>query len=218
MISGKFITIEGGEGVGKSTQIAALRDALAASGHEVVVTREPGGTPRAERIRELLLENSAEPMPAACELLLMFAARATHLENVIRPALARGAWVVCDRFIDATYAYQGGGRGFDVGFISVLDKAVLGTLRPDLTILLDAPVEIASERARARNEARGGADRFEREQQAFFARVRATYLERARQEPDRICIVDATRSREDVAEAIATAVRTRLTDTVSAHG
>lgn len=218
MISGKFITIEGGEGVGKSTQITALRDALAASGYEVVVTREPGGTPRAERIRELLLENTAEAMPAACELLLMFAARATHLENVIRPALARGAWVVCDRFIDATYAYQGGGRGFDVGFISVLESAVLGTLRPDLTVLLDAPVEIARERARARNEARGDADRFEREQQAFFERVRATYLERARQEPDRICIVDATRSREDVAEAIATAVRTRLTDTVSAHG
>ena len=110
MISGKFITVEGGEGVGKSTQIAALRDALAASGYEVVVTREPGGTPRAERIRELLLENSAEPMPAACELLLMFAARTTHLENVIRPALARGAWVLCDRFIEATYAYHGGGR------------------------------------------------------------------------------------------------------------
>ena len=210
MKQGKFITIEGGEGVGKSTQITGLRQNLISRGYEVIVTREPGGTPRAERIRELLLENSTEPMPASCELLLMFAARATHVENVIRPALERGAWVVCDRFIDATYAYQGGARGFDVGLISVLEKAVLGMLRPDLTILLDAPVEIASARARSRNQASGNSDRFEREQQAFFERVRTTYLERARQEPNRICVLDATQSPEEVGAAIGEALRARL--------
>ena len=210
MTPGKFITIEGGEGVGKSTQIATLRDELSSRGVEVVLTREPGGTPRAERIRELLLENSPEPMPPSCELLLMFAARASHVENVIRPALERGAWVVCDRFVDATYAYQGGGRGFDLQLIGTLERAVLGTLRPDLTLLLDAPVEIASERARARNEASGSADRFEREQRAFFERVRNAYLDRARKEPQRICIIDATQSLEHVSEAIKTALRSRL--------
>jgi dTMP kinase len=210
MTLGKFITIEGGEGVGKSTQIGTLRDELSARGIEVVLTREPGGTPRAERIRELLLENSSEPMPPSCELLLMFAARASHVENVIRPALDRGAWVVCDRFVDATYAYQGGGRGFDIQLIGTLEAAVLGTLRPDLTLLLDAPVEIASERARVRNQASGSADRFEREQRAFFERVREAYLDRARKEPRRICIIDATQSLEHVSEAIRGAVRSRL--------
>ena len=210
MTAGKFITIEGGEGVGKSTQIATLRDELSARGIEVVLTREPGGTPRAERIRELLLENSSEPMPPTCELLLMFAARASHVENVIRPALERGAWVVCDRFVDATYAYQGGGRGFDVQLIATLEAAVLGSLRPDLTLLLDAPVEVATERARLRNEASGSADRFEREQRAFFERVRKAYLDRARKEPQRICIIDATQSLTHVSEAIKTALRSRL--------
>jgi dTMP kinase len=210
MTQGKFITIEGGEGVGKSTQIATLRSELSARGLEVVLTREPGGTPRAERIRELLLENSSEPMPPSCELLLMFAARASHVENVIRPALERGAWVVCDRFVDATYAYQGGGRGFDVQLIATLEGAVLGTLRPELTLLLDAPVEVATERARLRNEASGSADRFEREQRAFFERVRGAYLDRARNEPQRICVIDATQSVEQVSEAIRTALRSRL--------
>ena len=210
MIAGKFITIEGGEGVGKSTQIATLRSELSARGVEVVLTREPGGTPRAERIRELLLENSAEPMPPSCELLLMFAARASHVENVIRPALERGAWVVCDRFVDATYAYQGGGRGFDVQLIATLEAAVLGTLRPALTLLLDAPVEIATQRARLRNEASGSADRFEREQRAFFERVRNTYLDRARMEPQRICIIDASQSLERVSQAISAELRSRL--------
>ena len=210
MTQGKFITIEGGEGVGKSTQIATLRSELSARGIEVVLTREPGGTPRAERIRELLLENSSEPMPPSCELLLMFAARASHVENVIRPALERGAWVVCDRFVDATYAYQGGGRGFDVQLIATLEAAVLGTLRPDLTLLLDAPVEVATERARLRNEASGSADRFEREQRAFFERVRKAYLDRARKEPQRICIIDATQSKEHVARAIKSALHVRI--------
>jgi dTMP kinase len=209
---GKFITIEGGEGVGKSTQIAALADFLRASGEEVVLTREPGGTQRAERIRELLLESVAEPMPPSCELLLVFAGRATHLENVIRPALQRGAWVVCDRFTDATFAYQGGGRGMDAASIALLETLVQGELRPDLTLLLDAPLEIAAARAQERNAARGSADRFEREKQDFFERVRRVYLERARQEPGRFAIIDATASRDAVAVAIRRAVQSRLVD------
>lgn len=210
MKPGRFITFEGGEGVGKSTQIAALRDELASRGLEVVVTREPGGTPRAERIREILLEPSEEPMPPACELLLMFAARSTHVENVIRPALARGAWVVCDRFIDATYAYQGGGRGFDTAVIAQLEQAVLGSLRPDLTLLLDAPLELAFKRADARNRASGKTDRFEQEQRQFFERVRAAYLARATAEPARIAVIDADGSREEVAARIRDAVRARF--------
>ena len=192
MKRGKFITIEGGEGVGKSTQISLLREALAARGVDIVVTREPGGTPRAERIRELLLETSDESMPVTCELLLMFAARATHIENVIRPALARGVWVVCDRFTDASYAYQGGGRGVEREHIAALERFVQGELRPDLTLLLDAPVDIGGARASARNAAAGSSDRFEREQRAFFERVRNAYLERARNEPSRFAVIDAT--------------------------
>jgi dTMP kinase len=210
---GRFITIEGGEGVGKSTQIAALADFLRASGVEVVLTREPGGTQRAERIRELLLESVPEPMPPSCELLLVFAGRATHLENVIRPALQRGAWVVCDRFTDATFAYQGGGRGMDAETIALLEKLVQSGLRPDLTLLLDAPLEIAAARAQERNAARGSADRFEREKQDFFERVRRVYLERARQEPGRFAVIDATASRDAVEVAIRSAVQSRLVDT-----
>lgn len=212
MKRGKFITIEGGEGVGKSTQIGALRDWLSERGLEVVLTREPGGTPRAERIRAILLEQSEEPMPASCELLLMFAARATHVENVIKPALARGAWVVCDRFIDATHAYQGGGRGFDRGLIETLECSVLGTLRPDLTLLLDAPVDVGAQRARSRNERSGRTDRFELEQDAFFERVRAAYLDRARQEPNRIAVIDASGTRDEVAAAIRAIVQARALD------
>lgn len=206
---GTFITIEGGEGVGKSTQIGALRDWLAAAGHEVVLTREPGGTPRAERIRELVLQPSDEPMPETCELLLMFAARSTHVENVIRPALARGAWVICDRFTDATYAYQGAGRGTAFEEIALLEKLVQRELRPQLTLLLDAPVAIASARARDRNAAGGTTDRFERERQDFFERVRQGYLQLARREPRRFAIIDATGSREAVSAAIQAAVSTR---------
>jgi len=210
MERGKFITIEGGEGVGKSTQIAALRDYLAARGRNVVVTREPGGTPRAERIRELLLEQSAEPMPAICELLLMFAARATHIANVIEPALARGDWVVCDRFTDATYAYQGGGRGMDVRSIATLESLVQGSLRPDLTILLDVSLDVSAARARERNAASGVVDRFEREQRDFFERVRAGYLERAHGEPARFAVIDAGGDRDTVANAIRAALDTLL--------
>jgi len=213
---GRFITIEGGEGVGKSTQLAALRAWLQTLGHETVFTREPGGTPRAERIRELLLENSSEPMPPICELLLMFAARATHIANVIEPALARGAWVVCDRFTDATYAYQGAGRGVDVTQISTLENLVQGSLRPDLTLLLDAPLELSAVRARNRNDTAGVTDRFEREQRAFFDRVRNGYLERARLEPARVAVIDASAGVESVSESIRQTIQQRLLD--RSHG
>ena len=210
MTRGRFITIEGGEGVGKSTQLAALREWLDAQGFDVVFTREPGGTPRAERIRELLLENAEESMPAICELLLMFAARATHIANVIEPALRRGAWVVCDRFTDATYAYQGWGRGLDIAHIATLEQLVQQDLRPDLTLLLDAPLDLSATRARARNQSAGVTDRFEREQREFFERVRAGYLDRARLEPMRIVIIDASLDVQTVTEAIRTTIRDRL--------
>jgi dTMP kinase len=209
-MKGKFITIEGGEGVGKSTQISALRDLLVASGHAVVVTREPGGTRRAERIRELLLETNEESMPPVCELLLMFAARSTHIENVIRPALQRGIWVICDRFTDATYAYQGGGRGMNVEQIKSLEQWVQQDLRPDLTLLLDAPLEIGARRAAARNEERGITDRFEHEQLGFFERVRIAYLDRAASEPHRFAKIDASVGRDQVTAAIRSAVQPLL--------
>lgn len=194
---GRFITFEGVEGVGKSTQLKRLAAWLTRQGLEVVVTREPGGTSRAERLRELLLERSAEPMPQTCELLLMFAARATHLENLVRPAIERGAWVLCDRFTDATYAYQGGGRGIPAAQIDALVEIVHPHLWPDLTILLDAPVATGLARAGARN---GGQqpDRFEAELHGFFERVRDCYLERARLEPQRFLVVDATGTPEQV--------------------
>lgn len=201
---GKFITLEGGEGAGKSTQIAAIQSLLHASGFEVVVTREPGGTNRAEAIRQLLLQPTSEPMPDVCELLLVFAARSTHLETVIRPALARGAWVICDRFTDATYAYQGAGRGLSMVTIAALEALVQGALRPDLTLLLDAPVALALARAKQRNRDRGQSldDRFEQEQQQFFERVRSGYLEIAQAHPDRVRVVDASMPQSSVASII----------------
>lgn len=210
MKRGKFITVEGSEGVGKSTQIAALRDALTAQGMQVVVTREPGGTPRAERIRELLLAASEEPMPNTAELLLMFAARAIHIANLIRPALERGGWVVCDRFTDATYAYQGAGRGVRREEIAALERLVQAELRPDLTLLLDAPIEVGSARAAARDAAAGTRDRFGQERREFFERVRNNYLERARRQPGRFAIIDATGDRQSVEQAIKAAVQSRL--------
>jgi dTMP kinase len=197
---GRFITFEGIEGVGKSTQLTRAAAWLRDTGREVVVTREPGGTPRAERLRELLLERSAEAMPAACELLLMFAARATHVANLIEPGLARGAWVLCDRFTDATYAYQGGGRGMPGECIDALVALAHPSLSPDLTVLLDAPVAVGLARAGARH---GSApDRFECERQEFFERVRNTYLQRAHSEPQRIRIVDATGAADEVQRAV----------------
>lgn len=198
---GRFITFEGGEGAGKSTQIALAAEWLRKRGLEVVLTREPGGTPRAERLRGMLLERDVEPMPESCELLLMFAARATHLENLVRPAVTRGAWVLCDRFTDATYAYQGGGRRLPVGHIDALAAIVHPDFWPDLTVLLDLPVATGLARAAARNGA-DGPDRFESEQQAFFERVRAAYLERARAEPARFRLIDAAQPAGQVARRI----------------
>ncbi len=200
MTRGRFITVEGGEGAGKSTCLTFIRDRLAAAGHEVVVTREPGGTPLAERIRDLLLGHHTDGMSDDCELLLVFAARADHLARVIRPALERGAWVLSDRFTDATYAYQGGGRGLDMGRIAELEQLVQGDLRPDLTLLLDLPVSTGLARAAGRAEA---PDRFESEAAAFFERVRTAYRERAARDPERIRVVDAGRPLEAVTASLA---------------
>jgi len=203
--SARFVTLEGGEGVGKSTQLKALATALAARGIEAVTTREPGGTPLAESIRELLLEPREETLPPMAELLLMFAARAVHLHNFIEPHLAAGRWVLCDRFTDATYAYQGSGRGLNAGAIAALEQLVQGARRPDLTILLDAPVAVGAARVSRRQPA-GGLDRFERERSEFFERVRAGYLARAAQEPERFVRIDATGPIPEVAAAVLAAV------------
>ena len=200
-MAGKFITFEGGEGVGKSTQLQRVATWLCSRGLEVVMTREPGGTPRAERLRAILLERGDEPMPVSCELLLMFAARATHLANRIEPAVARGAWVLCDRFTDATYAYQGGGRGVPERDIDALVSIVHPGRQPDLTVLLDAPVDIGLGRAGRRNGS-DGPDRFETERREFFERVRARYLARAEREPRRFRVVDASGDVETVEAAI----------------
>lgn len=193
---GRLITLEGGEGVGKSSNVAFVTAWLEARGFEVVSTREPGGTPRAEAIRALLLDPApAEPLSVDAELLLMFAARAQHLAEKILPALARGAWVVCDRFTDATYAYQGGGRGLDNERIAILEHFVQKGMTPDLTLLLDMPVEAASRRVSSRLDDLGGErDRFEREQRGFFTAVRDGYLTRAAGEPERFALIDAAQS------------------------
>lgn len=204
---GRFITLEGIEGVGKSTQMEAVRAMLVARGVEVVMTREPGGTALAERLRTLLLATDLPPMDSLTELMLMFAARAEHLAQVIRPALGRGAWVLSDRFHDASYAYQGGGRGESVARIRILDQLVVGETQPDLTVLLDAPVAVGLARAAAR---RGQADRFEHEQQEFFERVRACYLARAAAEPGRFAVVDATLASVQVTAAISHVLDERL--------
>jgi dTMP kinase len=195
-----FITLEGIEGVGKTSHLDRVCDLLRERGLSVVRTREPGGTLAGEAIREVLLHGPA--MHRDTELLLMFAARAEHLQQLIRPALGRGEWVVCDRFVDATHAYQGGGRGIAEARIDALTEWVLGKFRPHLTLLLDAPVEIAL--ARARN--RGPADRFESERLEFFARVRAAYLHLAEAEPGRFRVIDAAADLDSVGRAVERAV------------
>ncbi|QNP41011.1 dTMP kinase [Lysobacter solisilvae (ex Woo and Kim 2020)] len=201
----RFVTLEGGEGAGKSTVLSALRGFLLARGHEVVSTREPGGTPLAEQIRGLLLDTHHEPPAPETELLLMFAARAQHVREVILPALQRGAWVISDRFTDSSYAYQGAGRGMDAAFIAALEQRVVG-ITPAMTLLLDIGVAHGRERTRGRDLAPGGSgpDRIEREQDHFFERVREGFLARAAAEPRRIRVVDATQSVDAVAaEAVA---------------
>jgi len=195
----RFVSLEGGEGAGKSTVLAALRDALQADGADIVSTREPGGTPLAEQIRALLLDPAHEPARPGTELLLMFAARAQHLAEVIAPALARGATVLCDRFTDSSYAYQGAGRGLDAGTIELLERTFIG-VRPGLTLLLD--IDVARGRARARRT--GAPDRIESERDGFFERIRAAFRARAAAEPARFRVLDATRPADAVAaEAVA---------------
>jgi dTMP kinase len=202
---GKFITIEGIEGVGKSTNIDYLAGIIEANGYTVMKTREPGGTPIAERIRDILKEHGDEPLPDVAELLLMFAARSISVNNAIQPALSNGTWVISDRFTDSTRAYQGGGRGFPRQSIEWLAEFVHGDLQPDLTILLDAPVEIAMQRA----DRRGDPDRFEVERAEFFDQVRQTYLQLAEMEPERFVVVDCSKDLESVQAAIS-AVSTTL--------
>lgn len=195
---GRFITLEGGEGAGKSTMLERTEAWLRNAGCQVVTTREPGGTPLAEQIRSMVLdaaiEHSEDTPAALTELLLMFAARAQHLERLIRPALAEGKTVLCDRFTDATWAYQGGGRGMPLRWIATLEQLVHGDLQPELTLLLDVDVEHGLKRAASRSEP----DWFEREQVDFFERVRAAYLERARTFPDRFAVIDASGNEDEV--------------------
>lgn len=198
MSAARFITLEGIEGAGKSTVAVALQAELERRGERVLLTREPGGTPLAESLRELLLRRGAEQLNPTAETLLMFAARAVHLDNAVRPALAAGRWVICDRFTDASYAYQGGGRGVDLSLLDRLAAAVHADLWPSRTLLLDLPVATGLARAKTRP---GAPDRFESEQRAFFERVRATYLQRAVREPQRIRVIDAQHDRVEVVAA-----------------
>ena len=202
----RLLSIEGGEGAGKSTVLRALREALVADGFEVVSTREPGGTPLAERIRDLLLDPTHEAAAPETELLLMFAARAQHVREIVLPALQRGAWVISDRFTDSSYAYQGAARGLDAGFIAELERNVVG-IEPGLTLLLDLGVAHGRERTRGRDLLGGSApDRIERERDEFFERVREGFLARAAQHPQRIRVLDASPSAERVAAAAVSAL------------
>ncbi len=206
MKQGRFITLEGGEGVGKSTNLQFIKQFLAEKQIALTVTREPGGTLLAERIRNILLEPHAEAVHEHTELLLVFAARAQHIRQLILPTLQQGHWVLCDRFTDATYAYQGGGRNMDMQIIAWLENTVQGSLRPDLTLLLDAPVEVGLSRA----QHRGKLDRFEVEEQSFFERVRSVYLQRAGQDEQRYKIIDACQSLPLVQKQIAQALEALL--------
>jgi dTMP kinase len=199
MSSGRFITLEGTEGVGKSTNLRFIESVLQQHQISYQLTREPGGTPLAEQVRELLLANRDEQVADDAELLLVFAARAQHLDQVIRPALATGDWILCDRFTDATFAYQGGGRGLSKEMIGQLELMVQRGLQPDLTILLDLPVEIGLARASERGEL----DRFENERMSFFVKVREAYLERAAADPQRFAVIDASGTLEQVQQQIA---------------
>lgn len=205
-MTGLFITLEGPEGAGKSTNREYLAECLRAAGIEVLLTREPGGTPMAERIREVLLTPGDEQMDPDTELLLVFAARAQHLAQVIRPALARGAVVICDRFTDSTYAYQGGGRGLPLERIATLEHFVQGDLHPDLTLIFDLPVEVGLARA----SARGRLDRFELEGRVFFEAVRSAFLARAKADPVRYHVLDAAQPLAQVQQALDSLLPTLL--------
>ena len=208
MQRGRFISVEGIEGVGKSTNIEVIVDCIEAAGHQVVTTREPGGTPLAEDIRELLVGHCDETIPEIAELLLVFAARSLNVNNVIIPALEAGQWVLCDRFTDSSRAYQGGGRGVPLETIDRLADWVHGDIWPDLTILLDAPVEIGMQRASKRSTP----DRFEQERHDFFQRVRACYLELATREPERFAVIDTTQSLAAVKSEVSALTRQLISD------
>jgi dTMP kinase len=205
---GKFITVEGIEGVGKSTNIDFLCPLIEEKGFTVLRTREPGGTPMAERIRQMLLEHGEEPLPDIAELLLFFASRSLHISNTIRPALAAGSWVVCDRFTDASRAYQGYARGLGIERVNLLAEWVQEDLKPDLTLLLDAPAEVGRERAQNRGEA----DRLDSEEAGFYQRVRDGYLSLAAAEPERFAVVDASLELGQVQAAIAAEINRLLSD------
>lgn len=205
---GYLITLEGGEGAGKTTAAAMIRDWLMAKGREVVMTREPGGTPLAERIRAVLLDPEVKAMSPTTELLLMFAARSENLDQLIRPALAKGQDVVCDRFTDASRAYQGAGRELGLARVDLLAEVVHGDLSPDLTLLLDVPVGLGMERVGQRGDK---LNRFELAEQAFFERVRQGYLDQAAKEPQRFCIINAAQSLSEVQADILVALENRLT-------
>ena len=197
---GLFITVEGTEGVGKSTNMAFIESWLRKAGKELVVTREPGGTELGEKLRSVLLDAKEQSMFDDTELLLMFAARAQHLQEVILPALDAGKWVLCDRFTDSTYAYQGGGRGIDETRIAQLEQWVQGDRRPDMTLILDLPIDVGLERAGKRSEP----DRFELEKHDFFNKVRDAFLARAADHPQRYAVIDASPAIEEVQESIQT--------------
>jgi dTMP kinase len=204
---GRLITLEGGEGTGKSSQRETVRRLILAAGHDVIVTHEPGGTVVAEQLRRIVLEPSGEPILPLSELLLIFAARLQHVQHTLRPALEAGLWVLCDRFIDSTYAYQRGGRGLPLATIETLERWVLDGLRPDLTVLFDAPVEIALRRVEHRS---GILDRIEREDAAWHERVRRAFLQRAQDDPTRFLVVDASVDSDTLVASLSTLLPPRL--------
>jgi dTMP kinase len=207
-MKGRLISLEGGEGAGKSTLLAGLRTHFERSGLDVLYTREPGGTPVGEAVRALVLDPAHRGMAVETELLLMFAARAQLVRETLQPAMAAGRWVLCDRFTDASYAYQGGGRGVDAASIAELERIATGGLKPDLTLLLDLPVA----HGRARASQRSDADRIEAERDDFFERVRTAYLVRAQAEPQRFRVIDASQPADAVLQAAVAAVDALRTD------
>lgn len=211
-LRGKFISVEGQDGAGKSTNISVIKRLLREQNISVVETREPGGTALGETIRSLILDSSDEKFGDQAELLLMFAARAQHIEQVIEPALAKGDWVLCDRFTDASYAYQGGGRQLGFDKIAKLEQLVQGDLRPDLTVLLDLPIEIGESRTQSRSTTDSIADRFEMQELDFKQRVRNSYLQIAEDHPQRVKVVNASQSLTEVELAIATVVNKFIAD------
>ena len=207
---GRFISFEGGEGAGKSTQCRRLKDALASAGIEALLTREPGGSPKAEEIRRLLLSGAVKPFGQSAEAMMFSAARIDHLDNTIRPALAAGIWVICDRFADSTRAYQGARDEVETGFIDALERVAVGQTRPDLTLILDIAPEQGLRRAADRAGAGSAPDRFEQESLAFHRLVRNRFLDIAAREPVRCAVIDATLSPEAVAERVWSTVKVRL--------